>query len=243
MVNKFMNFENPTKNPILELEKEVKPNVKIEVESGYEDFIPKEFLADPMGYFESYGENIKSGEIIYNESGQRKEDPTKVKELPVWADKNGNQLNVIGKRISIGKGEMGRTENPFHEYDVMKILGTIGFPTSIPVAKVAHDGIYLLVMEKVSGIGWYEFEKKLPFFREQGFSEEIVRELKKQAEEQMQKVKEELEEAGVDKGRWKLNDMIFDIDIENKRIRNVVPVDWERAKIDFEKLEAYRNRN
>ena len=30
--------------------------------------------------------------------------------------------------------------------------------------------------------------------------------------------------------------MIFDIDIENKKLKSLIPVDWERTKFDLEKV-------
>ena len=38
------------------------------------------------------------------------------------------------------------------------------------------------------------------------------------------------EQSGVVRG-WKLKDMVFQIDVENKKVISVVPTDWERTKI------------
>jgi hypothetical protein len=35
--------------------------------------------------------------------------------------------------------------------------------------------------------------------------------------------------------------MIFDVDLENIKIRKVTPTDWERTKIDRQKLESARS--
>lgn len=45
----------------------------------------------------------------------------------------------------------------------------------------------------------------------------------------MEQLKKKFEEAGIIR-TWKLKDMVFDIDIENKTIRSIVPTDWERTK-------------
>ena len=57
----------------------------------------------------------------------------------------------------------------------------------------------------------------------------------------MIELQQHFEEAGIIRS-WKLKDMIFNIDIENKRINGIVPTDWERTKIDEKKLEKYRRR-
>ena len=39
---------------------------------------------------------------------------------------------------------------------------------------------------------------------------------------------------------WKHKDMIFQVDISNKKLLGVIPTDWERTKIDREALEQAR---
>lgn len=228
-----MSFENPTSEEAI-------PQSKVEVESSYEVFVPEEFKQNPLGYFESQGKNIKSGEVKRDETGRVREDPTAVKELPMWADGNGNELHTIGKRVNIEKGKVGESGDPFYEYRVMKIVSEAGLPTPRPIAKVEQSGAHLIVMEKVQGIGWYD--KDAMRLKEKGYTDQDIETLKRQAEEQMSKIQARFEEAGVQRG-WKLKDMIFDIDIEGKTIRGITPVDWERTKIDQEKFEAYKRNN
>jgi hypothetical protein len=228
-----MSFEKPTFEP----NKEAEPQVKIEVESGCEQFVPEDFKQNPLGYFESQGKNIKSGQIKRDETGRVREDPTAVKELPIWSDSEGNQLNAIGKRVNIEKGKVGESGDPFYEYRIMETVRDAGLPTPRPIAKVEQSGAHLIVMEKVQGIGWYE--KDALHLKEKGYTDEDIEALKRQAEEQMLALQARFEEAGIERG-WKLKDMIFDIDIESKTIRGITPVDWERTKINKEKLEAYK---
>ena len=78
-------FPNPQNN--------IQENIsalKVEVEPGFAEFVPKEFLDDPAGYFEREGRNIKTGEIKYDESGAVREDPTAVKDLPIWKNTEGS---------------------------------------------------------------------------------------------------------------------------------------------------------
>ena len=53
----------------------------------------------------------------------------------------------------------------------------------------------------------------------------------------MEELQSQFEEAGITRG-WKLKDMVFDIDVENKRIVGMTPTDWERTKIDKERFEV-----
>jgi len=221
-----MSFENPTFES-----KEVGSEAKIEVNPGFENFVPSEFRQNPLEYFEKEGQNIKSGEIKRDETGRVREDPTAVKVLPTWIDESGQELQTIGKRINIEKGEVGESSDPFYEYRIMETVTSIGLPAPHPVAKI--------VMEKVQGLGWRE--KDALKLKEKGYSDEDIENLKRQAETMMVELQQRFEEAGIIRG-WKLKDMIFDIDIENKKINKIVPVDWERTKIDAKKLEGQRYR-
>ncbi len=228
-----MNFETPN----FESKPEKKTQAKIEIEPAYEHFVPEEFQQDPFAYFESLGKNIKTGEIKRDETGRVREDPTAVKELPIWSDSEGNQLQTIGKRVNIEKGKVGESGDPFYEYHIMEIVREAGLPTPRPIAKAEQDGSHLIVMEKAQGIGWHE--KDALHLKEKGYTDGDIEALKQQAEEQMLVLKTKFEEAGIERG-WKLKDMIFDVDIENKTLRSITPVDWERTKVNQEKFEAYK---
>lgn len=234
-VENNMSFKNST----FKSRKKLKPKIKIEIEMGYEAFVPEEFRQNPIGYFESKGKNIKEGEARRDKTGRAREDPAAVKELPAWTDNSGNKLKIIGKMINIEKGEIGKSGDPFYEYKVIKIINEVGLPASKTVAKAQQGDTYLIIMEKVSGIGWYE--KEALELKAKGYSEEDIKNLKKQAEEQTEELRKKFDKAGI-KRSWKLKDMIFDIDIDNKRIRKIIPTDWERTKIDIEKLQAYKQK-
>ncbi len=231
----FMSLENPT----FELGKELEPKAGIEIEPGYNNFVPKEFKQNPIEYFESKGQNIKPGEIRRDELGKIREDPTAVKEFPIWSDTTGNELRTIGKKVNVEKGRIGESGDPFYEYKIMEIVDSVGLPVSKPIAKAEQQGTYLIVMEKVEGIDWYG--KNALKLKEKGYSDEDIEGLKRQAEKQMCELKNRFEEAGIIRS-WKLKDMVFDIDVENKRIRKIIPTDWERTKIDQIKLDEYKKK-
>ncbi|BCX15556.1 MAG: hypothetical protein KatS3mg097_448 [Candidatus Parcubacteria bacterium] len=228
-----MSSENPIKS------KEVFSKIRIEIDPDFNGFVPDEFMQNPIEYFEKMGRNIKSGEIKRDKFGRIREDPTAVKEFPVWRDAKGDELQTIAKRVNIKKGKIGESGNPFYEYEIMKIVRSISLPAPRPVAKVEQQGVYLIVMEKVPGINWHE-NNELEL-KEKGFSDEDIENLKRQAEIMMVELQQRFEEAGIIRG-WKLKDMIFDIDFENKKIRKIIPTDWERTKINIKKLEEYRKR-
>ena len=200
----------------------------IEVESGFADFVPQEFLNDPVGYFEREGKNIKTGEIKYDEAGRVREDPTTVKDLPVWRNAEGVEIQVVGRRVNTTKGVVGESGDPFHEYKILERLTQMGLPASRPIAKAEQSGTYVIVMERIPGIRWSE--RGNLNLKEKGYSEEDIINLMSEAEQKMNELKIKFDEEGVVRG-WKLKDMVFEIDIENKKITSVIPTDWERTKI------------
>lgn len=204
------------------------PELKIEISSQFQRFVPAEFKADPFIYFETYGKNIKPGETVYDEE-KVKEDPTAVKDFPVWTDESGNELKVVAKRVNTEKGKIGKTANPFHEADVMERVRELGLPASAPVARIQKENEFLFLMERAAGFTVFDTELE-EAFRKNGYSEEDKQELKKDAERAMAELQSLFEQFGI-KRKWKLTDMVFQIDFPTKKVTGITPVDWERTEI------------
>lgn len=226
-----MSFETPSEN------KELAPSLKIEIEGHFSEFVPEDFKANPLGYFEEKGVNIKSGEATYDELGVINEDPTAVKDLPAWTNSEGQILHSVAKRINIEKAQIKKTADPFYEYKVMEIAQELGLPAPRPVAKIEQSGVHMIVMERVSGLRWVNNDIK--YIKEKGYSKEDLARLEAEANEMMLSLSKTYEDAGIIRS-WKLRDIIFDVDIENKKLKSLTPVDWERTKLDFEKITEAR---
>jgi len=211
----------------------------IEVAPEYEKFIPADFRNNPIEYFESQGKNIKPGEIKLDEAARVKEDPTAVKELPVWADGSGNELETIGKRVNVLKGEVGESQDPFYEANILRVVHSLGLPAPRLIAQVSSQSEHLIIMEKAAGISWYDKESLKKNLA--GYSKAEIEELKQKAEALMHELKERFDEAGIIRD-WKLKDMIFNIDFERQEIISITPTDWERTKIDKDKLSKAHSK-
>lgn len=218
---------------------EYDPSIHVEIEPEYEAFVPELFRQQPVEYFEALGRNIKPGEIKKDADGVVREDPTAVKELPVWTDGNGKELHTVAKRINEGKGEVPASGNPYYEYELIKLVNSLDLPAPALVARGEQRGVHMFVMKKIEGVSWYDKDQLA--LKERGYSDEEILGLYQQAEQMMEAMQREFEEAGIVRG-WKLKDMIFDIDFETKKIRSMVPTDWERTKVDAIKLEAYKQK-
>ncbi len=204
---------------------------RLDIEAEYVDFVPAEFKDDPLGYVEVHGKNMRSGEIQKDETGKIREDPTAVKELPAWMNARNEKLETVAKRINVDKAKIRKFSDPFYEYKMMKIVLAAGLPAAKPIAQVELGDSYLLIMEKLPGIGWHE--KGISQLREAGCSEEDIKDIERQALEMIPPLREKFEKEGV-RRRWYLKDMILNIDFARKRVINITPIDWERAKIEEE---------
>lgn len=212
---------------------------KIEIESEYKGMEPEGFSDDPFGYFDSEGTNIKSGEVKYDDAGRIIEDPSATRDLPVWYDDAGNPFGVVGKKINLEKSQIAKTENPFHEYEVMQIAKEFGLPAAEVIARVSRDNEYLMVMKRVEGLRWNG--EGLQELIAGGLTEEEIQDLLGEAEEMMTSLAEVYESIGVSR-TWNHKDMIFHIDIHNKKLLGITPTDWERTKIDRATLEQARSQ-
>lgn len=204
------------------------PAPRVEVEPEFSDFVPQEFLDDPTGYFEREGKNIKTGEKKIDEAGVVREDPTIVKDFPVWRNPKGVEIQTVGRRVNITKGAVGESGDPFHEYRILEKLARMGLRAAKPVAKAEQAGTYIIVMERIPGLRWSE--RASLNLKERGYSDGDIATLMHEAERKMGELKTQFSEAGVIRG-WKLKDMVFQIDTENKTIVSIVPTDWERTNI------------
>lgn len=227
-----MSFENPDHSESI-------PISEIEIEDEFDGFVPEEFRDDPFEYFRKMGRNIKSGEVIYDEVGGVKEDPTATKDLPVWQNQQGEQLHTVSKKVNTLKSQVEKSGDPFYEYSIMEIAREFDLPAPIPVAKVKRDNEHLIVMKKIEGIRWTD--EGMRSINESDLTEADKQSLLSQAQGMMDDLQRQYEEIGL-RRNWKLKDMIFDVDIPNRRVLMVTPTDWERTKIDENKLSEARNR-
>lgn len=231
--NKIDNYTNMEKAfTRLQNTQEAFPAPRVEIEPAFADFAPQEFLADPLGYFERTGKNIKTGAIKYDEAGKVREDPTAVKDLPVWRNASGQEIAVVGRRVNTAKGAVQESGDPFYEYGVLQRLAQLDLPAARPIAKAEQGGVHLIVMERIPGIRWSEKEQ----LELKGYSAADVDKLLEEAQWQMADLEERFTAAGVLRS-WKLKDMVFQIDVENKKIDSLTPTDWERTKIREDKKE------
>ncbi|MFA6601504.1 MAG: hypothetical protein WCT02_01395 [Candidatus Paceibacterota bacterium] len=219
-MEKFPNTQNNAR--------EDAPKPKVEIEPEFAAFMPQEFLDDPAGYFEREGKNIKTGEIKYDEAGAVREDPTAVKDLPVWKNAEGTEIQTVGRRVNTAKGAVGESNDPFHEYKILERLAQMGLAAAKPIAKAEQSGTHIIVMERIPGLRWSERDSLN--LKKRGYSDEDIAALMAEAEQRMSELKTQFDEAGVVRG-WKLKDMVFEVDVENKKITSMVPTDWERTKI------------
>lgn len=225
-----MSLEHPTNI-------ESTPTTKIETAPGYEGVLPEDFTADPFRYFETRGRNIKSGEVEYGPDGEVSEDPTATKDLAL-RDTSGGEKHVVAKKVNTIKSQVGKSGDPFYEYSIMQLAREFGLPAPRPIAKISRGGEHLILMERVAGIRWTD--AGMTPIHESDLTPADKQAMLAQAEDIVARIAEQYAAIGLSRN-WKMKDMIFHVDIPNRKVLDVTPTDWERTKIDYEKLAAARN--
>lgn len=213
---------------------------ELHIESRYDDFLPKDFGDNPQKYIEDRGENIKSGEVKYHENGRVREDPTASKFLPEWQNSQGEVIQSVSKKVNLEKvrtrTETGgeKFEDPLLEYKMMSLCQILDLPSAKPIGFVEQDNDLYTLMERVKGYTWTKRDKEV--LGKFGLTAEDQEPIQRQIEDQMSELKEKLEEFGIYR-KWKHKDMVFELNVENKVVTNITPVDWERSHLDLEKLK------
>jgi len=181
---------NPDQNDVIETK-----GIQLTIEKGFENFVPEDFKTNPTLYFKEKGINIKSGEKKFKEDGTISEDPDAVKEFPLWENNQGEVVSVVGKMVNTVKSHVGKSGNPFYEYEIMELIKEMGLPCANPIAKVEQNGEYLFIMEKVPGLRWVDSDIK--FLKDQGLNETDLKSLEQQAWKMTEELGKRFTEMGV----------------------------------------------
>lgn len=194
------------------------------VDARYEQFVPEEFSQNPFQYFETHGVNVKSGEMVRDESGRVREDPTAVKDME-WRSDKGEILAVVGKRVNSEKGQVRKTGNPLHEFNAMARAEAFGLPGARPIARAHQENGDLLVMERIQGMRLPELTQWM-----QSLSPGVVSSIQNQVAARVEQMKPQFERAGIQR-EWNMKDMVIDVDPHTYAVRSVIPTDWEKTKL------------
>jgi hypothetical protein len=205
------------------------PGGTLELDSSLEPFLPPAFVADPMKYFHEHGSAVQAGDVTYDEAGRITDDPTAVADFPVWRNRRGDEIRVVCKRVNRHKSGVRRSGDPFYEYRVLQLVRELGFVTARPVARFGQGSDYFIVTERVEGLRWVRRW-------DSGLKRPARAHMRAQAEALMLRLAAALADAGV-RRPWNIKDMILQLDPDTHAVQAVIPVDWERARLDFDRLQ------
>ena len=205
------------------------PDGTLELDDSVEPFLPPAFVADPMQYFHEHGSAIQAGDVTFDEAGRITDDPTAVADFPVWRSRGGEEIRVVCKRVNRDKSGVRRSGDPFYEYRVLQLVRELGFVTARPLARFRQGSDYFIVTEKVEGLRWVRRW-------DSGLKKPARPHMRAEAVALMLRLEAALADAGV-RRPWNIKDMILQLDPDTYAVRAVIPVDWERARLDFDRLQ------
>ena len=107
-------------------------------------------------------------------------------------------------------------------------------PSAKPIGFVKQDESLYTLMERVKGYTWTSRDKEI--LKQQGLTDQDEEPIKRQIEEKMHELRNKYEEFGIYR-KWKHSDMVFDLDLEHKKIISITPVDWEKSHLDLQKMK------
>ena len=204
------------------------PDGRIELEADCRGYPPPQFIADPMRYFETEGRAVRHGDLVFDEFGAIEDDPAAVRDFPPWRNAQDQPLQVVCKRVNLLKSDVRRTRDPYYEYRVLHLARCLGLPTARPIARLVHRGCFFILTERVSGLRWVQR-------RSAGIDESRSGKIREQAEALLAQLEATALAAGL-RRRWHVKDTVIQLDEAMQTVLAVVALDWERVKLDFERL-------
>ena len=188
-------------------------NYEILINPQLQTELPPEFIKNPTKYLHENGRTLKQA----NRDGKYPDEEIIQTKL--------SEQEIIAKRVETKKVKVAKQELAISLTAQKAGLGgvkSVGFLT----AKDRQSGDYLL-MEKVQGVSVPQFIKEINAKLGEGeialFKKIINLKIEEIAENYRQRI-------NIDK-TWYLKDFLIDFDWDNKKIINIVPLDWERVRL------------
>lgn len=197
---------------------------KAEFGEEYAPLVPLELRQDPLGYFERLGTPMKGGEKKYDKKGSLRDDPGAVRQLPDWKAKD-RIVTPIAKRANRGKSMLKETGEPLYEYNLLSYIQSLGLPAPKPIGFFENEQDSIFLMEKVAG-----YTKKELDVAVSEWSVGDINQLKQDTERAMTELENLFLVNGLQRS-WKVNDMVFQIDVANRRLARLIPTDFERTRV------------
>ncbi len=190
----------------------------------YASLVPPELKQDPLGYFERFGIPMKGGEKKYDKKGSLRDDPSAVRQLPDW--KEGDRIvTPVAKKTNRGKSMLKETGEPLYEYNLLLYIQSLGLPAPKPIGFFENEQESIFLMEKANGYTKKELDVVIS-----EWGAEDIQQLKKDTEREMANLQKLFLANNLERS-WKLNDMVFQVDVVNRRLTGLIPTDFERTRV------------
>jgi hypothetical protein len=132
--------------------------MKIHILEKFKKFVPSKFEENPLKYYQEHGKPFRSGEILVDEAGVVRDDPTAVRFFQAWKSDSGDSIKVVAKKINLHKAKQAENDEPLWEWKILENVHQLGLPSAEPIGWVEQEGEYLILTEKIEGDHFEKFK-------------------------------------------------------------------------------------
>ncbi len=113
----------------------------------------------------------------------------------------------------------------------MQLVRGLGIRTARPLARIAQRGVYYIFTENVEGLRWIHRWNR-------GLGKDERDCIRAQAETIIAKLDADATALGISRP-WNIKDMVMQIDPDTQAVTEVIALDWERVKLNFDLLAKF----
>jgi hypothetical protein len=206
----------------------------------YEDDVSQPFRAEPTPDFQELDfstleENVvevieRGGKNLQRETERPilendvlpTDDNSRIREVALKR-KNGTEISVVSKRISLTKVR----REPFEEFQILQKVQQEGLPGPKPIATIEARGNRYILMEKVEGI---PLKKITPETLQKYFGQSEIQGHIDTIKAKVEELKQRYTQSGIIREDWDPKDLIASYNSETQEWV-VTPVDFEKTKL------------
>jgi hypothetical protein len=193
----------------------------------YAGFFHREFVADPIGYLQRYGRPKKPVKLHRTIKVFELDGPILGAAQPVTAIAK----IVTPEKLVLLDRHHHRVTDPLLELRILLWLQTLGLPGAAPIGHARIGEQVVILYRKLPGLTTKDAEVRRLFA---SHGEAAIR---RDIDQRLAEIRPAYERAGIHRPHWRGKDSVFTVE-SSGRVTGAIPIDWERTRIDWSRLDA-----